>query len=84
MDNVHFRINLKDAHERSGVTAYQVAKETGLALGTVYKYSRSSDIKTDRLENPVIVLAQYYGVDWRDPAVVEVVYQNGNDDAKAG
>ncbi len=66
-----FRINLQPAHAKSGKTAYAVAKELGLNQNTVRKYA-TEIVVTDWLPAHVIQLADFYGVDWRDPLVVEV------------
>jgi transcriptional regulator with XRE-family HTH domain len=67
-----FRINLKTAHEKTGLTYYAVAKKTGLAQNTVRKYAEN-EVVSPYLPTAVVVLAAFYGLDWRDPAVVEIV-----------
>ena len=68
-----FRIRLHDLHEKSGLTAYAVAKETGLIQTTVRKYV-TEDVISERIHNYVVTLAEFYGVDWRD--VVEVIEES--------
>lgn len=67
-----FLIKLQKAHEDFGWSTYAVAKELGLAYNTVNKYV-SSNVISDTLPTQVIQLAEFYGVDWKDPAVVEVI-----------
>ena len=68
-----FKIHLHDLHRESGLTFYRVAKETGLNSNTVQKYVGNGDIITTRLESHVLELAKFYGVDWRDPAIIDVI-----------
>jgi transcriptional regulator with XRE-family HTH domain len=68
-----FRIKLRAAHEATGLTPYRVAKETGIAQATVRKYIERNSIEADYLPLTVIRLAEYYGVDWRNPSVIEVI-----------
>lgn len=65
-----FRIRFRDLHEKSGLTAYAVAKETGLIENTVRKYV-TKEVVSERIYNYVVTLAEYYGADWKD--VVEVI-----------
>lgn len=67
-----FKINLKDAHEKTGLTFYAVSKQTGLAHNTVQKYAESV-VTSTYIPATVVVLAEFYGVDWRAPAIVEVI-----------
>lgn len=72
-----FLIKLHVVHEASGKTVYRVAKESGLVYNTVNKYT-SGPVEADILSPEVVRLANYYGVDWRDPAVIEIVYEEGD------
>lgn len=65
-----FRIRLNELHKKSGLTAYAVAKETGLIQNTVRKYL-TEEIVTERVHSYIVTLAEFYGADWRD--VVEVI-----------
>lgn len=67
-----FRIHLKELHNKSGHTFYRVAKDTGLSHNTVRKYAEE-DVESDLLPASVIVLAKYYGADWRSDEVVEII-----------
>lgn len=71
-----FRIKLKDVHENSGLTYYRVARQTGITHNTVQKYAEAI-VEQHSLPAQVLVMCKFYGVDWRDPAIVEVV-NNGN------
>ncbi len=70
---VKFRIRLKHIHDLTGLSTYAVWKETGVAHGTVRKYALVEEIVQAHLPNTVIILANFYGVDWRDPSVVEII-----------
>ncbi len=65
-----FRIKLKAAHDKTGLTFYAVAKQTGIASNTVQKYADVDVVISDYIPTTVIRLAQFYGVDWRDPSVL--------------
>lgn len=68
-----FKINLHDAHRQSGFTMYRVAKTTGMSHNTIQKYVGNGDVITGRLDGNVLQLAHFYDVDWRDPAIIEVI-----------
>lgn len=78
-----FRINLKDAHEKSGLTSYAVAKQLNInspdkpivTESTVRKYA-TRIVETDVLLSYVILMAEFYGVDWHDPAIVQVIEED--------
>jgi len=72
MKKPRFLINLKNTHEKSGLTSYAVAKQLDLNQGTVRKYT-TQIVETDELLSHVIAMADFYGVDWHDPAIVEVI-----------
>lgn len=65
-------IKLHQAHLKSGLTAYKVAKALGLNEGTVRKYT-SGDVTAEFLPNHVLQLVKFYGLDWRDPQIIEVI-----------
>lgn len=67
-----FLIKLKDAHEEKGLTAYAVAKTLNMNWNTVSKYV-TAYVETETLPVQVIELTEFYGLDWRDPAVIEVI-----------
>lgn len=65
-------IKLHDAHLKSGLTAYEVAKRLGLNETTVRKYT-SKEVTAEFLPNHVLQLVKFYGLDWSDPNVIEIV-----------
>jgi len=67
-----FQIKLHEAHKQSGLTVYAVAKRLNMNFNTVNKYV-SSDLTVERLPPEIKKIAAFYGLDWRDPAVVEIV-----------
>ena len=69
---MRFRIDLQSAHKKSGKTPYAVARDLNLNQNTVRKYA-TEIVESDWLPSHVIQLAEYYEVDWRDPAVVQVI-----------
>ena len=68
-----FVIRLREAHRRSGLSAYMVAKRTGIAQNTVRKYILPESVIADRIESLVYDLTKLYGVDWRDPSIIDVI-----------
>jgi len=67
-----FIIKLKDTHEETGLTSYAVARDTGLNNATVRKYT-TENVLTERIYNYIKTLCDYYGVDWRDPNIIDWV-----------
>lgn len=65
-------IHLRDALKKSGLTAYAVAKQLGLNKNTVHKYL-VQDVTAEYLPAHVIDIAEFLGLDWRDPDVIEVI-----------
>jgi hypothetical protein len=72
MSKPRFLVKLKKHHEKTGLSAYAVAKQLRLNAVTVQKYV-SADVYMEFLPNHVLKLAEFYGLDWRDPDVIEVV-----------
>jgi transcriptional regulator with XRE-family HTH domain len=66
-----FKVSLNDAHKKTGLSVYQVAEKLGMSKNTVEKYVRTKPVIVGRLDGAVLVLSQFYGVDWKD--VVEIV-----------
>jgi DNA transposition AAA+ family ATPase len=66
-----FKIHLKKAHEESGLTAYAVAKETGLSPTTVAKYVNEDGVIVDYIPMTIVILADFYNLNWREAAVIE-------------
>jgi hypothetical protein len=81
-----FRINLKDAHIRKGVTIYGVAKATGIPYNTVSKYL-SAVVVQYTLPSHVIDLIEHLGLSPADPDVISFVKvedkDEDEDDSKA-
>lgn len=68
-----FKIKLNRIHEQyENLTAYEVAKQLNLNENTVRKFLTSEVIR-ERLPNHVIEIAEFYGVDWKNPDVVEII-----------
>lgn len=68
-----FRIHLHDAHKQSGLSPWKIYKRTGIAVNTVRKYIEPKEIIADRIEGTLVALIEFYGLDWRDPSVIEVI-----------
>lgn len=73
-----FRVKLKAIHDKSGKTAYRVAKEAGVAVNTVTRYIRDEELILDQIETTLAKILEVYGLDWRDPSVVETIYESGD------
>ena len=67
---------LKSAHERTGMSPYAIAKKTDIAINTVVKYTEDDVVETKQLWGIVVKLCEFYGLDWRDPNVIEVVEES--------
>lgn len=67
-----YLIKLKDAHDKSGLTTYAVAKKLGLNQNTARKYL-TEYVETEMLPIYISRLAEFYGLNWRSPDVVEVI-----------
>lgn len=70
-----FLVKLKDHHDKTGLTPYAVAKQSGLNYNTVNKFV-SSYVELDRLPAHVLTLIEFYGLDWHDPTVIEVLSED--------
>lgn len=68
-----FKVKLGEVHKQSGKTRYRVAKESGLSHNTVQKYVSVPEVIVDYIPATLILLTEVYGVDWRDPAIIEVI-----------
>lgn len=53
-------------------TIYKIAQKSGASFNTVKKYA-AGDIKTPYLTGEVMQLCEYFGLDWRNPDVVEEI-----------
>lgn len=63
---VKFRVNLRKPFLSKRVTVYRLAKDTGIHRTTVQKFVGAEGVIVDQLTTPVIEIARYCGVDWRD------------------
>lgn len=68
-----FRVRLGQIHNKSGLTQYAVIRDTGINKNTVRRYIRDDEVLVDKIEIPLILLIQFYGLDWHDPAVLDFV-----------
>ncbi|MBZ0296078.1 MAG: hypothetical protein K8L99_26195 [Anaerolineae bacterium] len=73
-----FLIKLNQVHRNSGKSTYRVAKESGLVYNTVKKYT-DRPIEVDYISPEIAQLADYYGVDWRDPNIIEIIDEDESD-----
>ena len=78
---MRFVVRLKQAHVKSGKSKYRVARDNGLSDTTVSKYVDEDFVSFGQLPTQVIKLCEYYGVDWRDPAIVELVDDSGEEES---
>lgn len=76
-----FVIRLKEAHDKNGLSPYMVAKMTGVAVNTVARYAENDEVVSKHLRPSVIILANYYGVDWRNPSIVDVLTVGEGDES---
>lgn len=76
-----FRIKLNEvsAADPRNLTPYAVAKRLGLNKNTVNKYL-TEEVETDELLSHVLQLAEFFGADWRDPDVIEVIEEGDVDE----
>jgi len=68
-----FSITLKPIHEKTGLSPYMVAKRLGVSQTTVRKYVDNDEVVQAFVPIVVVQLADFYGVNWRDPAIVNVI-----------
>lgn len=68
-----FVVRLKTAHDLTGLSAYAVGKQTGIPHNTIQKYISQEEVEVRQLWSVIVQLANYYGVDWRDPEIIGVV-----------
>ncbi len=71
-----FRIHLDEAHRKTGLTVYAVAKQLGLNQNTVRKYV-SAGVECELIAPDVAMLAAFYGVALAD--AVELVEADDSD-----
>lgn len=78
MAKPRFLIKLKNVHEQHGLSPYAVAKKLDLNQNTVRKYL-TEDVETDELLSHVLMLIDFFDLDWKDPAVIEVIEAEEDD-----
>jgi transcriptional regulator with XRE-family HTH domain len=66
-----FKVSLKEAHEKTGLSIYEVAKQLGMSKNTVLRFVEDKPAIVGRLDSAVLILAEFYKVSWKD--VVEEV-----------
>lgn len=83
VDIPKFRIKgLKAAHDKLGLSPYMVSKKTGIAIGTIDKYTSEDEVVTARVEGSLVALIQFYGLDWRNPNVVELAFEEASEEGQ--
>lgn len=75
-----FIVRLREAHLASGLSKYRVARDNGISDNSISKYVDEDSCEFGQLSTQVIKLCEYYGVDWRDPAIVEVIHDEAEDE----
>lgn len=70
---MRFLVKLKKAHQEKGLSTVDIHKATGIAINSVARYVSKDSVEVGYLSPIVIKLAQFYGLDWRDPSVVEII-----------
>lgn len=83
MSRVKFIVRLKSVHDKTGLTAYAVARKVNASENTVRKYVDSDNVVSSSIFGVVIELCNFYGVDWRDPNIVETLIENDEDEDEA-
>lgn len=77
MSRLTYVINLKKAHEKTGLSPYMVAKRirdrygVKMAINTVVKYASSNNVEQRRLDDVVAILCDFYGVDFHEAVKVK-------------
>ena len=66
-----FKVDFAKAHKESGYTMYRVSKDTGVSMNTTRKYLVNPPTFVLQISKPVISIANYLDVDWKD--IVEFV-----------
>ena len=74
---IKFRVRLKGVHKSTGLSLWAVHKKSGIALNTVKKYVTPEYLVADRIEGALVSLLKFYQLNWRDPAVIEEVEEDG-------
>ena len=72
-------VHLKDEHRKRNLTAYAVARDTGLNKNTVRKFLENN-VELEYLPAHVITICEYFGLNWKDPNVIEIYDDESPDD----
>lgn len=67
-----FKVKLSKFHKESGKSVNQVHKDTGLNYNTIANWVKE-DREAENIPNHLVQLIAYYGLDWRDPKVIEII-----------
>lgn len=78
-----FVVRLREAHLASGLSKYRVARDNKVSDNTISKYVDEDFVSFGQLPTQVIKLCEYYGVDWRDPQIVQII-EDGSEDELSG
>jgi hypothetical protein len=76
-----FKVKLQKVHEQADVSGFAVSKAIGASYNTVLKYISNEEVVVDYLHYTVLALCDFYGVDWRDPEIIEVVTESEGENA---
>lgn len=79
MSRIKFKIRLKPIHDKAGLSAYAVARDSSVSENTVRKYTDKSEIISPYLPGVVLELCKFYGVDWKDPTIVEAFIESSEE-----
>lgn len=77
---MRFIVRLRETHIASGLSKYRVARDNNVSDNTVSKYVDEDFVSFGQLPTQVVKLCEYYGVDWRDPTIVEVIDDSSEDE----
>jgi len=70
---MQFKVKLKPVHEKSGLSKYRVQKDLNLSYNTISRYVDEPEVVVGFISPEVVGMCTYYGVDWRDPAIIELI-----------
>ena len=59
-----FKVKLHQAHVASGLSYYEVSTRTGVAANTVARYVKKDEVIVDKIETPLLKIAEFYGFGW--------------------
>ncbi|MEL6526428.1 MAG: hypothetical protein AAFQ07_12045 [Chloroflexota bacterium] len=82
MSRIKFKIRLKHVHDKTGLSPYAVAKEVAPSENTVRKYVDEDEVISTYIPNSIVELCNFYGVDWRDPTIVEAIMEEPSEEIR--